>query len=107
MLGTTVACAALIPLIKRLSATSCPWSLAEFGGSVVQFVPHWVRGVTDGGPDGECGRVRCRVRGERRVRVHDLVERRRSVGAAMSVTDAERVGLGARFTRRDCPRDRE
>lgn len=52
MLGTTVACAALIPLIKRLSATSCPWSLAEFGGGVVQYVPHWVRGVTDGGPGG-------------------------------------------------------
>lgn len=52
MLGTTVACAALIPMIKRLSATSCPWSLAEFGGKVVQYVPHWVLGVTDGGPGG-------------------------------------------------------
>ena len=52
MLGTTVACAALIPLIKRLSATSCPWSLAEFGGSVLQYVPHWVPGVIDGGPGG-------------------------------------------------------
>ena len=52
MLGTTVASAALIPLIKRLSATSCPWSLAEFGGSVGQYVPHWVYGVADGGPGG-------------------------------------------------------
>ena len=52
MLCTTVACAALIPRIKRLSATSCPWSLAEFGGSAVQYVPHWVGGVTDGGPGG-------------------------------------------------------
>jgi len=52
MLGTTVASAALIPLIKRFSATSCPWSLAEFGGNVVQYVPHWVRGIADGGPGG-------------------------------------------------------
>jgi membrane-associated PAP2 superfamily phosphatase len=52
MLGTTVACAALIPLLKRHSATSCPWSLAEFGGRVVQYVPHWVRGVADGGSGG-------------------------------------------------------
>jgi membrane-associated PAP2 superfamily phosphatase len=52
MLGTTVACTALIPLIKHLSATSCPWSLAEFGGSVTQYVPHWLRSVTDGGPGG-------------------------------------------------------
>lgn len=53
MLGTIAACVALIPLIKRFSATSCPWSLAEFGGSVMRYVPHWVRGVTDGGP-GRC-----------------------------------------------------
>lgn len=52
MLGTTVACAALIPLIKRNSTTSCPWSLTEFGGHVAQYVPHWVHGVTDGGPGG-------------------------------------------------------
>ncbi|HWS05139.1 MAG TPA: phosphatase PAP2 family protein [Burkholderiaceae bacterium] len=52
MLATTAACAALIPLIKRLSTTSCPWSLAEFGGGVAQYVPHWMPGVTDGGPGG-------------------------------------------------------
>lgn len=52
ILGTTVASAALIPLIKRLSSTSCPWSLAEFGGSAGQYVPHWVYGVVDGGPGG-------------------------------------------------------
>ncbi len=52
MLGTTLVCVALIPLLKRMSATSCPWSLAEFGGSVARYVPHWVSGVTDGGPGG-------------------------------------------------------
>lgn len=52
LLGTTLACAALIPIIKRFSATSCPWSLAEFGGNVAHYVPHWVRDVSDGGPGG-------------------------------------------------------
>lgn len=52
MLGTIAACAALISLIKHTSATSCPWSLAEFGGDAGQYVPHWVFGVTDGGPGG-------------------------------------------------------
>jgi membrane-associated PAP2 superfamily phosphatase len=41
----------LVPLIKRVSLTSCPWSLAEFG-SVAQWVPHWRLGVPDGGPGG-------------------------------------------------------
>lgn len=52
LLGTTLACAALIPIIKHFSATSCPWSLAEFGG-VARYVPHWVRAASDGGP-GRC-----------------------------------------------------
>lgn len=51
VLGTTVAIAVLIPSIKQISTTSCPWSLTEFGG-VAQYVPHWVRGITDGGPGG-------------------------------------------------------
>jgi len=42
----------LVPLIKRVSATSCPWDLAEFGGRAT-YVPHWLIGVTDGGP-GHC-----------------------------------------------------
>lgn len=50
--GTMLLCAALIPLIKRGSATSCPWSLAEFGG-MARYVPHWVFGRSDGGP-GRC-----------------------------------------------------
>ena len=52
LLGTALACAALIPLIKHASATSCPWSLAEFGGGAAHYVPHWLRGLTDGGPGG-------------------------------------------------------
>lgn len=51
-LGTTLLCVALIPLLKRVSATSCPWSLAEFGGGVALYVPHWARGLADGGPGG-------------------------------------------------------
>lgn len=51
-LATMLLCVALIPLLKRVSSTSCPWSLAEFGGAV-QYVPHWVLGQRDGGP-GRC-----------------------------------------------------
>ena len=42
----------LIPLIKHGSATSCPWDLAEFGGTA-RYVSHWSFGVLDGGP-GHC-----------------------------------------------------
>jgi len=41
-----------VPALKRLSATSCPWDLAEFGG-VARYVSHWQWGVVDGGP-GHC-----------------------------------------------------
>lgn len=51
-LGMTTACLALVPALKRLSTTSCPWSLAEFGGTVA-YVPHWQFGAHDGGP-GHC-----------------------------------------------------
>lgn len=43
---------ALTTLVKRLSDTSCPWDLAEFGG-LARYVPHWAWGVRDGGP-GHC-----------------------------------------------------
>lgn len=43
---------ALIPLLKRITATSCPWDLVEFGG-VAAYVPHWRLDVGDGGP-GHC-----------------------------------------------------
>jgi membrane-associated PAP2 superfamily phosphatase len=51
-LGLTLLCALLIPLVKHGSATSCPWSLAEFGGGAARYVPHWVPGLSDGGPGG-------------------------------------------------------
>lgn len=38
--------------LKRLSATSCPWDLAEFGGTVA-WVSHWQWRLEDGGP-GHC-----------------------------------------------------
>jgi membrane-associated PAP2 superfamily phosphatase len=52
-LATTVGCVLLIPLLKRESATSCPWELAEFGGRVAQYVPHWHLFARDDGP-GQC-----------------------------------------------------
>lgn len=51
-LAVTVICLVLIPTLKQLSATSCPWDLAEFGRSA-QHVSHWAFGVNDGGP-GRC-----------------------------------------------------
>ena len=51
-LATTLACLALIPIMKALSSTSCPWSLIEFGGPA-HYVSHWAFGVADGGP-GRC-----------------------------------------------------
>ncbi len=43
---------ALTTLVKRASATSCPWDLLQFGGAV-PYVSHWAWGVSDGGP-GHC-----------------------------------------------------
>jgi membrane-associated PAP2 superfamily phosphatase len=51
-LATTLACVGLIPLLKVVSLTSCPWSLAEFGGTA-RHVSHWAFGERDGGP-GRC-----------------------------------------------------
>lgn len=51
-LGLTVACLLAVPALKQLSLTSCPWSLAEFGGTA-RYVSHWQLGVGDGG-SGHC-----------------------------------------------------
>ncbi|MCW5636786.1 MAG: phosphatase PAP2 family protein [Rubrivivax sp.] len=51
-LALTLAGAALAPLMKQASLTSCPWELTEFGG-VAAHVSHWRLGVADGGP-GHC-----------------------------------------------------
>lgn len=50
--GVTLLAALLVPAIKRLSSTSCPWSLAEFGGTA-RYVSHWQWGVPDGA-SGHC-----------------------------------------------------
>jgi membrane-associated PAP2 superfamily phosphatase len=42
----------VMALLKRMSTTSCPWDLAEFGG-VGHYVSHWALGLTDGG-GGHC-----------------------------------------------------
>jgi membrane-associated PAP2 superfamily phosphatase len=51
-LGVMLLCSLAVPALKRFSATSCPWDLAEFGG-VARYVSHWQWGVSDGGP-GHC-----------------------------------------------------
>lgn len=54
-LGGTVLALLLVPALKNQSLTSCPWSLAEFGGEAgVQWVSHWagLLGARDGGPGG-------------------------------------------------------
>lgn len=51
-LAIVIASLVSVPLLKRFTATSCPWDLAEFGGRVA-YVPHWLSGVADGGP-GHC-----------------------------------------------------
>jgi membrane-associated PAP2 superfamily phosphatase len=51
-IAVTVTCLLLVPALKRLAESSCPWDLAEFGGHA-RYVPHWMLGVRDGGP-GRC-----------------------------------------------------
>nr|WP_231731243.1 phosphatase PAP2 family protein [Lampropedia cohaerens] len=50
-IGTALACALLVAVLKQASQTSCPWDLHAFGGSAA-YVPHWRPG-NDGGP-GRC-----------------------------------------------------
>lgn len=45
-------CLVAITLMKHGSATSCPWDLREFGGTL-EHVSHWLPGATDGG-SGHC-----------------------------------------------------
>ncbi|HSW25340.1 MAG TPA: hypothetical protein VLJ62_21445, partial [Burkholderiaceae bacterium] len=44
--GVSLLCLLVVPTIKRLSASSCPWDLSEFGGAAA-YVPHWWLGVRD------------------------------------------------------------
>lgn len=48
----TLLCLLIVPALKQVSQTSCPWDLAEFGGAA-QHVSHWRFGVPDGGA-GHC-----------------------------------------------------
>lgn len=45
--ATTLLAALAVSALKFLSATSCPWELAEFGGPA-HYVSHWL-GASDGG----------------------------------------------------------
>ena len=49
---SVLAAIAVSTLVKRISSSSCPWDLAEFGG-VARYVSHWSWGVWDGGA-GHC-----------------------------------------------------
>ena len=51
-LAATVLCVLVVPALKQINHTSCPWDLAQFGG-VATYVGHWRLGVGDGGP-GRC-----------------------------------------------------
>ena len=51
-LGVVLLCLTAVPAIKQISLSSCPWDLAQFGGSAA-YVSHWRWGVADGGP-GRC-----------------------------------------------------
>ncbi|MCV2371034.1 phosphatase PAP2 family protein [Roseateles oligotrophus] len=51
-ISVAVANIVLVPALKRVNLTSCPWELSEFGG-IAHYVPHWLLGVYDGGP-GHC-----------------------------------------------------
>ncbi|NMM81936.1 phosphatidic acid phosphatase [Acidovorax sp. SRB_14] len=49
---TTLLSLAVVTALKYTSTTSCPWSLAQFGG-VARHVSHWALGTLDGG-GGRC-----------------------------------------------------
>jgi membrane-associated PAP2 superfamily phosphatase len=51
-IAAALVCLFLVPTLKRLTASSCPWDLSEFGG-IASYVPHWRLGVYDGG-SGHC-----------------------------------------------------
>ena len=51
-LGVMLLCALAVPAIKHYSATSCPWDLAEFGGTA-RYLSHWSLQGADGG-NGHC-----------------------------------------------------
>jgi membrane-associated PAP2 superfamily phosphatase len=51
-LGVVLVTALAVPALKQVSLTSCPWDLAEFGGTAF-YRSHWLWSTPDGGP-GRC-----------------------------------------------------
>ena len=51
-LAVTLVCLGMIAALKRVSQTSCPLDLQEFGGRA-HYVCYWLAGIADGGP-GHC-----------------------------------------------------
>jgi membrane-associated PAP2 superfamily phosphatase len=50
MLITVLVVVSLIPILKKMNATSCPWDLAQFGGAAkAQWVSNWNWSVVDTG----------------------------------------------------------
>ncbi len=83
----TLAGAAVVPLIKQQSLTSCPWDLDEFGGAA-QHLSHWLQfrpwGQADGGggrcfPSGHATSAFCFFSGAFALRRAHPVAARRSV----------------------------
>lgn len=50
---TTLVAVTVISSLKSISMTSCPWSLAEFGG-VAHYMPHWSHLFETDGGNGGC-----------------------------------------------------
>lgn len=51
--ATPMVITALVGLLKAQSGTSCPWSLAEFGG-LAHYQSHWLEFFHAGTPGGRC-----------------------------------------------------
>lgn len=50
---TTLVAVTVVSSLKAVSATSCPWSLADFGG-VAHYMPHWAGLLQRDGGSGGC-----------------------------------------------------
>ena len=86
-LGLTLLCLLAVPAFKHFSLTSCPWSLAEFGGAAT-YVSHWRLGVADGGsghcfPSGHATSAFAVLRGSFALRPAHPVAARRWLGGAL------------------------
>ncbi|MBL8325606.1 MAG: phosphatase PAP2 family protein [Rubrivivax sp.] len=106
--AATLAGAAMVPLVKQQSLTSCPWDLAEFGG-LAQHLPHWLQfrpfGLADGGgghcfPSGHATSAFCFFSGSFALaRAHPRAARRWTWGvlAAGLLLGLVQLARGAHF----------